>query len=123
VKRNKIKAILTSNRGESLLESIVSILVFSILVASVTMILTVAMQITNQSFGLAEDSQNAANRLQAFTSPLVPPTPPDTSFTIHFTAEVNGVQVLDGSDPRQFSTTIQIGTEANGNLRSFRPVP
>ena len=57
----KAKGILQSQKGESLLESIISIVVFSVLVAAVTMILTTAMRWTSQSFDEAYSRQSAAN--------------------------------------------------------------
>jgi Tfp pilus assembly protein PilX len=57
----KIAALLKSRRGESLMESIVSIMVFTILVAAVTTIISVSLRITSTATREATDMQNAAN--------------------------------------------------------------
>ena len=52
---------LSNTRGETLLEGIISILIFTVLIAAITMILTVSMRITATSFIQAGEMQDAAN--------------------------------------------------------------
>jgi len=62
-----IRKTLASTRGESLLEGIISILIFSILIAAVTMMIQLSLRITGTSFQQAHNRQEQAN--EAFSSP------------------------------------------------------
>ena len=57
----KTRGILSSTRGISLLEGIVSILIFTVLIAAITLILSTAMRITAASLRQADEMQNTAN--------------------------------------------------------------
>jgi len=59
----KVLAILNSKNGESLMESLVSILVFTILVAAVTMMILLSLRITRSSTEAANESQEEVNSL------------------------------------------------------------
>jgi len=54
---SNIRAILKGSSGESLMEGLISIAVFSILIASVTMMLMVSMRITSVSTDAAAERQ------------------------------------------------------------------
>jgi len=58
---NKIKSILKKANGETLMEGIVSILVFTILIATITMMILVTLDRTNKSNDLAIERQDDAN--------------------------------------------------------------
>jgi hypothetical protein len=57
----RIRSILANPRGESLMEGIVSILILTVLLASVSMMITISLRLTVASFGDAETLQNQAN--------------------------------------------------------------
>jgi Tfp pilus assembly protein PilV len=59
--RAKIRAILKASRGETLVEGIVSILVFTILIATVTMTIMVSLRMTSASNRAAEAMQESVN--------------------------------------------------------------
>jgi membrane-bound ClpP family serine protease len=61
----RISAALGNNRGETLMESIVSILVFSILMAAITVTISASLRITAFAVREARNMQNAANRVLA----------------------------------------------------------
>jgi len=65
-----------SSRGESLVEGIVSILVFTVLIASVTAMISTSLRITATSTEMAGNLQNAANDvLIPGALPAVPGSP------------------------------------------------
>ena len=56
---------LTNNKGETLIESIVSILIFTVLIASVTMMILLSLRITHRGTDLATGIQNEFNQVMA----------------------------------------------------------
>jgi hypothetical protein len=60
---NKIKQILRQKKGETLMEGIISVLVFSIMIAAITMMINWALRFNAMSTTDAETMQNAANDL------------------------------------------------------------
>jgi hypothetical protein len=58
---------LNNQRGETLMEGIVSILIFTVLIATVTMVINVAFRMTTHSYFLAEDRQMQANVMNGFS--------------------------------------------------------
>ena len=82
----KTHAILRSTRGESLMEGIASILVFTVLVASVTMMIMLSLRITHVSTEAANVLQHEANALLGADEPdIVIDTDDDASivFTVN----------------------------------------
>ncbi|MCL2002830.1 MAG: hypothetical protein FWG72_02360 [Oscillospiraceae bacterium] len=57
----KILTLLQSRRGETLMEGIVSMMVFTILMAAVTLIIMASLRVTGHATQEANDTQNAAN--------------------------------------------------------------
>jgi len=57
----KTRAILAKNRGESLMECIASILIFTILFATVSLMINTSLVMTARSTADADKMQNAAN--------------------------------------------------------------
>ena len=64
----RARAILKGTRGESLMEGLASILVFTVLIASVTMMIMVSLRITHVSTTSAANRQEEANATLAGTS-------------------------------------------------------
>jgi len=62
---DRARRILTGKRGETLIECIASILVFTVLIASVTMMIMLSLRITGESMSNAETSQKATNAVLA----------------------------------------------------------
>ena len=60
-RNSKIKRILSGRGGESLIESVISILVFTAILASVSAIISISLRITSVSRADANDSQNEIN--------------------------------------------------------------
>jgi len=60
---DRIKHILKGRRGQTLMEGIVSILVFSILVATVTMMIMVSLQFSHRAVERSEVMQANANEI------------------------------------------------------------
>ena len=63
----KARAILKGARGETLMEGIISILIFTILLTSVTMMIMVSLRITANATARAETMQNNANAAAVLT--------------------------------------------------------
>ena len=61
----KIKALLSAKNGETLLEGLISIMLFTILVVSVTMMILVSLRLTRNSTADADELQAQANAVQA----------------------------------------------------------
>ena len=62
--RSSLEKIWKSNRGETVIESIISMIILSILLVSVAMILQTAIKMTERSLEMAESSQEGlANQL------------------------------------------------------------
>lgn len=57
----KIKAILSGNSGETLVESLISILVFAILIETVTLMIMTALRMNGTSISNATASQTSIN--------------------------------------------------------------
>jgi type II secretory pathway component PulJ len=58
--RGRLKALM-GRRGETLMEGVVSLLIFSVLIASVTMMIAASMRITSQATARANDDQEDVN--------------------------------------------------------------
>jgi len=80
----KVKAILKGKRGESLIEGIVSILVFTVLIAAVTMMIMISLRITGISTANADIMQKESNAVLAGADTI----PADTK-TIEFVVNDN----------------------------------
>ena len=65
----KLRAILNSNSGETLMEGLVSILIFTILIISVTMMILVSLKITQTATDYAGEMQKAANAVLEENAP------------------------------------------------------
>ena len=59
---DKIKSISTDKKGESLIESMAALLIFSILLMSVTMMINTSLRITGNSTLAAAEKQNLENQ-------------------------------------------------------------
>jgi len=57
----KSKKVLSNSRGESLLEGVISILLLTILVATVTMMIMTSLRVTHRSIDSADTMQDIAN--------------------------------------------------------------
>ena len=66
---NNVRLLLSEKRGETLIEGLASILVFVVLVATVTMMLMVSLRITNNTTIAAELRQDEAAALLAVVKP------------------------------------------------------
>ena len=95
-------ALINNQRGESLLEGLASVLVFTALMVTIAMMLMVSMRITHNATQAAEEWQDEANAAIEAAG-----TPPETG-SIEF--EVNGQTI-----------TIPVGIYTNGDFVSFRP--
>lgn len=71
---NRAKAILSSQKGESLMESIASILIFNILMLAVATMIKTSLRITEHSTASASSRQEQANDfiIEDYDSTLVP---------------------------------------------------
>ncbi|MCL2188729.1 MAG: hypothetical protein FWC16_05270 [Defluviitaleaceae bacterium] len=121
-----IKRILQSNNGESLMESIISIMVFTVLVAAVTMILTVALRWTSQSFDEAFNRQYAANAAVGFTPdgglpPYVGVTP-TTNTPITFSINAYDSSGVPVPPITQNVTVNNVRVRSNYIISAFMPV-
>jgi len=63
-----LKSILNNKRGETLMEGILSILIFTVLVASITTMIIVSLRITAVSTEAAEERQAEANAVLTGTA-------------------------------------------------------
>jgi len=61
----KLRAIIKGNSGETLLEGLVSVLVFSVLIATITMMIMLSLRITSISTVASGASQSEANAVLA----------------------------------------------------------
>lgn len=57
----KLKAILSSNKGESLMESLISMVVFAIMIEAVTLMIMTALRMNSSSITKATASQTSIN--------------------------------------------------------------
>ncbi|MCL2820898.1 MAG: hypothetical protein FWD38_08760 [Oscillospiraceae bacterium] len=79
----KVKLILKSTNGETLIEGLASILVFVVLIASVTMMIMVSLRITARETLAAEARQREAGAvLSGNPAHLVPGGPFNVAFTV-----------------------------------------
>jgi Tfp pilus assembly protein PilV len=98
-------SILRSRRGETLMEGITSVLVFSILIAAVTMIITVSLRVSSAATMEAQAMQAAANEaLRGEGDPV--PGFDEIVFT------VNGENII-----------IDVAAVENNGFIAFAPVP
>lgn len=58
----KLKTVLLNNKGESLMESVASLLIFSILMMAVATMITASLRITSASTKDASERQDAVNK-------------------------------------------------------------
>jgi Tfp pilus assembly protein PilV len=111
---DKILLTLKNKRGESLMESIVSILVFSILMAAVTTTVVVSLRITGTAIREAQDMQAAANDAMMgidMGAGGVPRSNADRTRTITFTV-AGGTDTID----------ITVFETRNGDFIAFEPM-
>ena len=102
------------------MESIISIMVFSILVASVTMILTVAMRWTGQSFDEAYNRQSAANAAAGVVPAYGSAVTVNTADTqVFFSVGIMGEFGLIPAGTVPQGVTVR---DANG-ITAFTPIP
>ena len=103
----KKKALIFSNKGETLVESIISILVFSVLMVTIAITIQAALRITGLSADAANQAQetvnttiegvyiNPANVTFTFNYEIItaepPAVPPDTTITITEQIHINNV--------------------------------
>lgn len=57
----KLKAILGSNKGESLMESLMSIIIFAVMIEAVTLMIMTALRMNSSSITKASASQTSIN--------------------------------------------------------------
>jgi len=57
---NKARAVINSNSGETLIEGIVSILVFTVLIATITVMINVSLRISSRAMDSADVMQKSA---------------------------------------------------------------
>jgi predicted lipid-binding transport protein (Tim44 family) len=69
-----IKRVLAGKRGETLMEGIISILIFTIMMATITMMISWAMRLNATAMERGTAAQAAANSLFAGTGTTVPAT-------------------------------------------------
>jgi len=112
----KLPRLLKSQKGESLMESIVSILLFTVLAAAVTMLLMGALRVTARALGEAEQRQNAANAIvtRDVTAATV------TTETIQWEVTIYWDEDCDGYDLGTINRGIQVYS-AEG-MRGFVPI-
>jgi hypothetical protein len=103
------KKIMNNTRGETLLEGIVSILIFSVLIATITMTLMTAFRITSNSFEEGTRRQNLANTMLGHT--------PLETDTLEFAVTIDGEWAdmdfnisirKESDDDLQFFTTFEM---------------
>jgi hypothetical protein len=68
---DRTRAFLKGTRGETLIEGIASILVFSVLMASITMTILLSLRITGVTTASANQRQAEANAVLSSTSPAI----------------------------------------------------
>jgi Tfp pilus assembly protein PilV len=85
----KARAVLSRPRGETLMEGVVSILVLTILLAGVTMMITMSVRMSAMATGEANDAQN----------------------------EVNAALTAGDGDPEVFTFTVVVDDSETGTLK------
>ena len=91
----KIKALIFSNKGETLIESVISLLVFSVLLATVTVTVMAALNITRQSAHDARIAQIAVNDTIDGTYVGVLANADDVTITFRYTVITPGETPAD----------------------------
>ena len=109
----KIKAIFNSNKGESLVESVISILIFSVLLLTITLTIQTALLITANATQGANTAQDNVNSI--ITD--LPPQAHNASITFNFEYTLVGE-----TDSKILSpVTHNVNTINENGFRAFRP--
>ncbi|MCL2602955.1 MAG: hypothetical protein FWD90_00580 [Defluviitaleaceae bacterium] len=107
---NRLCKVLNNTRGESLMEGIISILIFTVLIATITMLVTTSFRITGDSLIRATERQNQVNTAAEMVTGL-----------INQNIEIN---IMDGDDVSHtinFNITIHPATPQNPFI-AFGPI-
>lgn len=101
---NKIKTVFADTRGESLVESIASILIFTILMVTATMMIKTSFRITGNSTVDAGYKQNIVNKtvFQRYDNASAP--------DLILRDDTNGIKVI-----------IPVDLSSDGNFTAFSP--
>jgi len=102
---SKIRAILSGTRGESLMEGIASILVFTVLMAAVTMMIMISLRITGKSTADADARQKEANAALAGQAAQV------VRDTVEFIVDGDELEVIE----------IKVSVYSTDNHTAFEP--
>jgi len=103
---------LTNTRGETLLESIVSILIFTVLMATVTTILLLSLRITSASTEAGREMQESVNHVIAHV-------PTSGSTEVLFTlVDEDGYALFTGMNE---DISIPVYVYTSGGFRVFSP--
>lgn len=101
---DRIKTILTDKRGESLVESLASMMLFTLLMINITMMINTSLQITGVSTVNAKNKQDNANKyiLEIYDS--------KSSHNLILRDDMNGINVA-----------IPVDFSDDGNFTAFSP--
>lgn len=106
----KLKKILQSTRGELLLESVLSIMLFSMLILAVTVLITVANNILGST---SADEQAYYTQLEAvlLDAPLDASTQTEMDFSVEYHIKLkqkNGTDIVSGPYPIDLQKKLRI---------------
>lgn len=104
---NKLKNILTGKRGESLMESIASILILNILMLAVTVMIKTSLRITEQSTTSASSIQEQANSI------IFEEYPPS--------ADTPTLELRDSGSGYNIDVDIEVIYHDDGTFQAFTP--
>jgi hypothetical protein len=116
---HKVQLLLRSNRGETILETVVALLILTILMTSVTMIVRTAVTITRMSIDSSETNQTLNNNLTAdnYTLP--------TGMTADDIGEGDFTITIDTDPSPTVEVLLEVGHEVNyisvGGFTVFSP--
>jgi hypothetical protein len=88
---HRLRAVLKCKKGETLMESIASILIFTVLVAAITMMITLSLRITSVSVGASEGMQARVNAVLTGDDAIT--GPPADGIVIFHLSPTNAVNV------------------------------
>jgi len=114
---DKARAIIKATGGESLIEGIVSILVFTILIASVTMMLMVSLRITGASTVSSRNAQDEANAVLSGNASVTVILPSGDTDVIDVARSGDTVELAIGS----MSIIIPVTVYSTNNYTAFNP--
>lgn len=108
-----LKKHINNNRGETIMEAMASLLIFSILMLTVSVMITASLALTSDATARASERQQAANMgvLREYTAPSAAPAAPSSKLTI--TIATAGVST-GGVD-------LSVGVTTNNGFMSFGP--